>query len=74
MSAFGGKADIGGAHRSGVCHWHEVVKSAKRRYIGATRDLACLAVSPCAFKGPFPRTRKIGIEDRANGSHGCNNA
>ena len=89
MSAFGGKADmtrtsrevrfrpkpdIGGTHRSGVRRWHEVVESAKRRYIGAVRDLACLAVSPFAFKGPFPRTRKIGIEDRANGSHGCKNA
>src|SRR3974377_322522 len=37
----------------------------------AIRDLACLAVSSCAFKGPFPSTCKIRIENRANGSHGC---
>jgi hypothetical protein len=51
-----------------------IVKSLKRRYTGAIRDLACLAVSPCAFKGPFPRTRKIRIEDRANDSRGRKNS
>jgi hypothetical protein len=44
-----------------------IAKSAKHLYIRAIRDLACLAVS--ASK-PLSRTRKIRIEDRANGSYG----
>jgi hypothetical protein len=72
-----------GYFQSRYMHWknklnllncRRIVKSLKRRYIGAIRDLACLAVSPCDFKGSFPRTRKIRIEDRANGSRGCKNA
>jgi CspA family cold shock protein len=48
-----------------------------RRYISAVRDLACLAVSAAkhdpkdhAFKGPFPRPRKIRIEGRGDCSRG----
>jgi CspA family cold shock protein len=44
-----------------------IAKTAKRHYIGAIRDLACLAVSPTRA---FPKQRKIRIEGRVNGSHG----